>query len=240
MVGPRGYKRVLVKLSGESFCQPGGSGIDAESVAAVVQEIALVIKRGVQVALVVGGGNFLRGRDLAAVPEVEPATADYMGMMATVMNAIALRDVMESRGLAARTMSAISMPAVCEPFIRHRALRHLETGRAVILAAGTGSPFFTTDTCAALRAIELKAEVLMKATKVNGVFDADPVLHPKAKRYRRLSYQQVLADRLAIMDLTAISLCMEKKMPLLVFALGRKGNLDRAVRGLNIGTLICE
>lgn len=234
------YRRVLVKLSGESLCGAGSFGIDGQAVEQVIDELQPVVGLGVQIALVIGGGNILRGRDLSGNPQIQRATADYMGMLATVINALALRDVMESRGVASRVMSAIPMPVVAEPFIRLRAIRHLEKGRVVILAAGTGNPFFTTDTCASLRANELNAEVLLKATKVDGVYDSDPHKNPKARRYDRLTYQQVLEDRLGVMDLTAISMCMERKMPVLVFRLGDKGSLMRAVLGQDVGTLIGE
>jgi len=232
------YQRVLIKLSGESLCSPGGFGIQAPAVAAVVEEILPVVRLGVQTALVVGGGNFVRGRDLADNPHVQRATADYMGMLATVMNALALQDTFESHGLPTRVMSAITMTAVCEPWIRRRAIRHLEKGRVVILAAGTGSPFFTTDTCAALRANELGAEVLLKATKVDGVYDSDPATNPGAKRYPRLTYQKALTDRLGVMDLTAISMAMDSGIPIVVFQLSRPGNLLKAVVGQEVGTLV--
>jgi len=233
------YKRVLVKLSGESFCR-GGAGIDPEAMATLVDEIVPLTKMGVQVALVVGGGNFVRGRDLASNRLIQRPTADYMGMLATVLNALALRDALESRGTPARAMSAIAMTSVCESFVRERAICHLTEGRVVLLAAGTGSPFFTTDTCASLRAIELEADVLLKATKVDGVFDSDPVTNPSAKRYHRLNYQQVLSERLGVMDLTAVCMCMEHRLPVVVFQLAKQGNLTRIVRGEDIGTLICE
>ncbi len=233
-------KRALVKLSGESFCTPGQRGIVAASTATVVDEIQPVVESGVQLALVVGGGNMVRGRDFAANPHIHRATADYMGMLATVINALALQDALESRGLPTRVLSAITMTSVCEPFIRRRAIRHLEKGRIVILAAGTGSPFFTTDTCAALRANEISADALLKATKVDGVFDADPAENPDAERFDRLSYQDVLTRQLGVMDLTAISMCMESKMPIIVFTLASAGNLAGVVAGEDIGTIITE
>jgi uridylate kinase len=233
-------KRALVKLSGESFCRPGAGGIEAGATATLVDEIQPVIEAGTQLALVVGGGNFVRGRDLSANPNIHRATADYMGMLATVVNALALQDALESRGMFTRVLSAITMTSVCEPFIRRRAIRHLEKGRVIILAAGTGSPFFTTDTCAALRANELNAGALLKATKVDGVFETDPVENPDAKRYRRLTYQQVLEKQLGVMDLTAISMCMESKLPVIVFQLAKAGNLAGVVAGEDIGTIISE
>ena len=232
------YQRVLIKISGEGLCSAGGFGIQSSAVKSVVDEVLPVVQLGVQVALVVGGGNFVRGRDLADNPDIHRATADYMGMLATVINALALQDSFESRGVPTRVMSAITMTAVCEPWIRRRAIRHLEKGRVVILAAGTGSPFFTTDTCAALRANELGAEALLKATKVDGVYDSDPLANPAAKHYPRLTYQKVLHDRLGVMDLTAISMAMESGMPILVFQLSKSGNLLRAVTGQEVGTLV--
>jgi len=234
------YQRVLIKVSGESLCSPGGFGIQAPAVEAVVDEILPVVRLGVQVALVVGGGNFVRGRDLADDPHIQRATADYMGMLATVINAQALQDTFESRDVPTRVLSAITMTAVCEPWIRRRAIRHLEKARLVILAGGTGSPFFTTDTCAALRANELGAEVLLKATKVDGVYDSDPAKNPAAKRYPRLTYQKILADRLGVMDLTAISMAMESRIPIVVFELSKKGNLLKVVLGQEVGTLVSD
>jgi uridylate kinase len=237
---PAKYKRVLVKLSGESFCNPGSSGIDAAAVDLVVQELLPAARLGIQIGLVVGGGNFIRGRDLANDPRIQRATADYMGMMATTINALALQDTLESHGLPTRVLNAITMTAIAEPFIRRRAIRHLEKGRIVILAGGTGSPFFSTDTCAALRASEIGAQALLKATKVDGVFDSDPEKNPAAKKYSNLTYQKVLADRLGVMDLTAISLCMENKMPIIVFELAHKGSLAAILCGQDRGTVITE
>ena len=234
------YKRILLKISGESMSSTGQFGIKADAVSLVVGELRPLVEMGVQVGLVVGGGNFVRGRDLAGVPDIHRVTADYMGMLATVMNAIALQDALESNGIPARVLSALPMPQVCEPFVRRQAVAHLETGRVVLLAGGTGSPFFTTDMCAALRANEIAAEVLFKATKVDGVFDADPVKNPDAKKYDTLSYQKVLADRLGVMDLTAISMCMESRIPIVVFQLDKPGNLQAALAGKPVGTLIRE
>ncbi|MGC9453297.1 MAG: UMP kinase [Phycisphaerae bacterium] len=240
MAKRRRIKRALVKLSGESFCKPGVGGIEPGAMATLVDEIQPVVEAGTQLALVVGGGNLVRGRDFAANPHIHRATADYMGMLATVINALALQDALESRGIATRVLSAITMTSVCEPFIRRRAVRHLEKGRVVILAAGTGSPFFTTDTCAALRANEISADALLKATKVDGVFDSDPVKNTDAKRFDRLTYRDVLTRQLGVMDLTAISMCMESKLPIIVFALARTGNLAGVVAGEDIGTIISE
>jgi uridylate kinase len=193
---------------------------------------------GVQLAIVVGGGNFIRGATFAEDGNIPRATADYMGMLATILNAVALQETMEKMGQPTRVQSAISVYSVCEPFIRRRAVRHLEKGRVLILAAGTGNPYFTTDTCAALRATEIAANVLLKATKVDGIYSADPKLHPDAKLHRNITYQQVLDDRLRVMDLTAITLCMERSIPLVVFNLKTEGNISRVVRGENVGTKI--
>ena len=232
------YKRVLVKISGQSLCAPGGYGIAAQAVMATVAELKAAHGMGVQIALVVGGGNFFRGKALSEAPFIERPTADAMGMLATVINALALQDALESEGVPARVLSAIPTAGVCEPFVRRRAVRHLEKGRVVILAGGTGSPFFTTDTCAALRASELGAEVMMKATKVDGVFEADPVQHPGAKKFERLTYAEMLARQLGVMDLAAVSLCMESRIPMIVFRLGQAGNLAAAARGEHVGTII--
>ncbi len=234
------YQRVLLKVSGEGMCQPGGFGVDNEAVSSLVKEIIPLTEMGVQLALVVGGGNFLRGRDLTDSPYIKRVTADYMGMLATVMNALALRDALEQSGLPARVLSAIPMLQVCEAFSHRQALAHLEKGRVILLAGGTGSPFFTTDMCAALRANEIGADVLMKATKVDGVFDADPVTCPDAKKYDRLTYQKFLADRLGLMDLTAVSMCMQNHIPIMVFQLSIPGNLLQAVCGEPVGTIVNE
>jgi len=234
------YKRVLVKLSGESLCSPGGFSIEAPAVSSVVDEILPVLEMGIELALVIGGGNFVRGKDFGPDSAVQRTTADYMGMLATVINALALQDVLESRDVPTRVLGAIAMAEVCEPFIRRRAITHLEKGRLIILAGGTGRPFFTTDTCAALRASELGAEVLLKATKVDGVFDSDPEKNPSAKRYASLTYRQVLADRLGVMDLAAISMCMDSRIPVIVFALAKSGNLAAVVQGEDIGTRISD
>ena len=237
------YKRVLLKLSGESLRSRNTETIDAPGVEAVVEELLPVWQMDVQIGLVVGGGNVIRGRDLQSQdtpPQIRRATADHMGMLATVINALALHDALEAHGVSARTLSAISMTGVCEPFDARRAVHHLENGRVGLFAGGTGSPFFSTDTCAALRASEIGAEVLLKATKVGGVFDSDPEKNDSAKRYDRLTYQKVLADRLGVMDLTAIAMCMESRIPIIVFELAKPGNLAAVVRGEKIGTLISE
>jgi len=234
------YKRVLLKISGESMCRPGGFGIDAEAISSVVEELAPLAAAKVQIGLVIGGGNFIRGGELARKANIDRAAADYMGMLATIINAIALHDSLETKGIAAEVLSAIPMPQVCESFTARQAVSQLEDGRIVILAGGTGSPFFTTDMCAALRAKEIGAEVLFKATKVDGVFEADPVTNPDAKKYDRLTYQKVLADRLGVMDLPAISMCMESHIPVVVFQLSGPGNLLKAVRGQAVGTTITD
>jgi uridylate kinase len=232
------YKRILLKISGEGLCREGGFGLEAGELTAIAEQIAAVARSGVQVAVVVGGGNFVRGETLSAAGHIQRATADYMGMLATVMNAMALQDMLETLGQSTRVASALTVAQVCEPFIRRRVIRHLEKGRVVVLAAGTGNPFFTTDTCAALRATELQAEVLLKATKVDGVYDTDPKKNPNAKMFTRLTYKQVINDNLRVMDMTAISLSMERRIPILVFNLKKNGNIARVVAGEEIGTLI--
>ena len=232
------YKRILLKISGEGLCREGGFGLEAGELSNISQQIADVAKGGVQVAVVVGGGNFIRGETLSAAGHIQRATADYMGMLATVQNALALQDMLETFGQQTRVASAINVSQVCEPFIRRRVIRHLEKGRVVVLAAGTGNPFFTTDTCAALRATELQCDVLMKATKVEGVYDSDPKKNPAAKMYDHLTYKQIIADNLRVMDMTAISLAMERKIPIIVFNLKKSGNIARAVAGERIGTLV--
>ena len=232
------YKRVLLKISGEGFCPEGGFGIEAGELENIAQQCVDVAKTGVQLAVVVGGGNFIRGATFAEDGHIPRATADYMGMLATVLNAVALQETMEKLGQPTRVLSAISVYNVCEPFIRRRAVRHLEKGRSVILAAGTGNPFFTTDTCAALRATEVGADVLLKATKVDGIYDSDPKKNPNAKLYHSITYPEVLQKQLRVMDLTAITLAMERKIPLIVFNLKTPGNIARVLRGEKIGTKI--
>jgi uridylate kinase len=232
------FKRILLKISGEGLCREGGFGLEAAELTTICEQIVQVARSGVQVAVVVGGGNFVRGSTLANAGHIQRATADYMGMLATVMNAIALQDMLETLGQATRVASALTVSQVCEPFIRRRVLRHLEKGRVVVLAAGTGNPFFTTDTCAALRATELGVDILMKATKVDGVYDSDPKKNPSAKMFERLTYKQVITDNLRVMDMTAISLAMERKIPIVVFNLKKSGNIARAVAGETIGTVI--
>src|SRR5438874_12669013 len=221
------YKRVLLKISGEGFCHEGGFGIEAEQLEDIAQQCVDVAQSGVQLAIVVGGGNFIRGATFAEDGHIPRATADYMGMLATVLNAVALQETMEKLGQPTRVLSAISVYNVCEPFIRRRCVRHLEKGRSVILAAGTGNPFFTTDTCAALRAAEIQADVLLKATKVDGIYSADPKKDPTAKLYQDITYEQVHRMQLRVMDLTAVTLAMERKIPLVVFNLKTPGNIAR-------------
>jgi uridylate kinase len=231
------YKRILVKLSGEALLGAADYGIDPAMLKRVASELVEVSATGVEVAVVIGGGNIFRGAGLARAG-MDRVTADQMGMLATVMNSLAMQDAIESVGAHARVMSAIRINEVCEEYIRRRAVRHLEKGRIVIFAAGTGNPFFTTDSAASLRAIEIDAELLLKATKVNGVYSDDPVKNPAATRYDRLSYDRVLDDRLGVMDATAIVLCRDNRIPLRVFNLHNPGDLPRVVRGENVGTLV--
>lgn len=231
------YDRVLLKLSGEALAGDQGYGIDPKVVDDLAEEIAEIVKDGVQLAVVVGGGNIFRG--LAGSAEgMDRAQADYIGMLATVMNALALQDAFERHGIFSRVQSAINMQEVSEPYIRRRAIRHLEKGRVVILAAGTGNPYFTTDTTAALRACELDVDCLMKATKVDGVYDCDPAKNPDAKRFDKISYMEVLNKGLNVMDATATSLCMDNDVPMIVFDLTKQGNIQRALRGEDVGTTI--
>jgi uridylate kinase len=232
------YKRVLLKISGEGFCKPGAFGLDPEEVRTIARQVKEVVETGCELAIVVGGGNFLRGYQFALTGGVNRATADYMGMVATVINALALQDCMESLGVDTRVQCAIEMKDVAEPFIHRRAIRHLEKGRVVILAGGTGNPFFTTDTCAALRANELGAKVLLKATKVDGVYSDDPKKNPDAVRYTRLTYDDVVHQGLKILDVAAIALCKDNHIPIVVFNLKREGNIRRVVAGEEIGTRI--
>ncbi|MBN1508443.1 MAG: UMP kinase [Sedimentisphaerales bacterium] len=232
------YNRVLLKLSGESFCKPGDFGIDGPSLESVAERIVDICKLGPQVAIVVGAGNFIRGETFSQRSRIPRTTADYMGMLATIINGCALQETLEKQGLPTRVLSAIDVSAMCEPFIRRRALRHLERGRVVILAGGTGNPFFTTDTCAALRASELDADLLVKATKVEGVYSDDPKKNPQATLLTRLSYNDVLKQGLRIMDHAAISLCRDKNIPIIVLNIFTKGNITRAICGEQVGTII--
>lgn len=231
-------RRIVLKLSGEAFADPDiGYGIDPATVRRVATEIAEAQQTGVEIAIVVGGGNIFRGVSKAA-EGMDPASADYMGMLATVINALALRDALEKVDVPTRVQSAISMRQLSEPYIRLRAIRHLEKGRVVIFAAGTGNPFFTTDTTAALRAVEIGAEVVMKATNVDGVYDADPTINPNAALLEEITYMEVIAEDLKVMDLTAITMCKDHNLPITVFNISRPGNIVKAVRGERLGTLV--
>jgi uridylate kinase len=237
--GPPVFRRVLLKLSGESFCRPGEGGISLEEVSRIARQSARVAAKGVQLSIVVGGGNILRGAQLSRGSDViKEATAHYMGMTATVINGLALQDALEKEGCETRLLTTIRMDEIAEPFIRRRALSHLDKGRVVILATGTGSPFVTTDTAAALRGKELGVEVLLKATRVDGVYSADPEKNPHAVLYERLTYDQVLREQLKVMDMTAIGMCMENGLPILVFNFKREGNIERAIAGEPIGTWV--
>ncbi len=231
------YKRVLLKISGEALMGEQDFGIDPAIVKRVSEEIAEVVNAGVEVGLVVGGGNIFRGVSLAGAG-MERATADHMGMLATVINALSVQDGLEKAGLTVRVMSALPIHQVCEDYVRRRAVRHLEKGRVVIFAAGTGNPFFTTDSAATLRGIEINADLVMKATKVDGVYTADPVKDPSAKRYSRLTFDEVLEKKLGVMDLTAIVLCRDNNLPLKVFDMNKPGALMRVMRGEDEGTLV--
>ena len=231
------YKRILLKLSGEALAGGQGYGIDPDVINGIAGEVREVIELGVQVALVIGGGNIFRGL-AASSAGMDRASADYMGMLATVMNSLAMQDALEKQGVVTRVQSAIEMQEIAEPYIRRRAVRHLEKGRVVIFGAGTGNPFFTTDTAASLRAAEIGAEVILKATKVDGVYSADPAKDPTAVRYEQLTYLDVLKRGLQVMDSTATSLCMDNNLPIVVFDLNRRGNIRKVVCGEPIGTLV--
>jgi len=231
------YQRVLLKLSGEALMGNQQFGVDPAVTTRIARDVGEIQGLGVQTAIVIGGGNIFRGL-AASARGMDRATADYMGMLATVINALALQDALEQQGVVTRVVTAIEMRAVAEPFIRRRAIRHLEKGRVVIFAAGTGNPYFTTDTAAALRAMEIKAEVILKGTKVDGVYTADPMLDPHATKYPAISYLQVLERQLKVMDATAISLCMDNKMPIVVFDLREAGNIRRVVLGEAVGTIV--
>jgi uridylate kinase len=231
------YKRVLLKLSGEALMGEQSYGIDPAVATQIARDVSEIQGMGVETAIVIGGGNIFRGV-AASARGMDRATADYMGMLATVINALALQDALEQQGVVTRVVTAIEMRAVAEPFIRRRAIRHLEKGRVVVFGAGTGNPYFSTDTAAALRAMEIKADVILKATKVDGIYDADPMVKPGALRYDRISYLEVLEQRLKVMDATAISLCMDNRLPIVVFSLKTPGNIKRAVSGEPIGSLV--
>lgn len=231
------YKRILLKLSGEALAGKQGTGINTATIKQIAQDIAEAYKAGVQIGLVIGGGNIYRG--VAASAEgMDRASADYMGMLATCINALALQDALEKAGVPTRVQTAIEMAEIAEPYIRRRAIRHLEKGRLVIFGAGTGNPFFTTDTAASLRAMEINADVIMKATKVDGIYDKDPAKHSDAVKFEKISYIDVLNRGLQVMDSTAISMCMDNKLPIITFDLTEPGNILRAVQGQNIGTLV--
>jgi len=233
------YKRILLKLSGEALLGNHAYGIDPEVIQRIATEISEISALGVEVGVVIGGGNIFRGAGLAEAG-MDRVTADHMGMLATVINALAMQDALERKNVIARVMSALQIHDVCEDYIRRRAVRHLEKGRVVIFAAGTGNPFFTTDTAASLRAIEIGADVLLKATKVDGVYTADPMVDPRAERYGRLSFDQVLSDKLGVMDATAIVMCRDNDLPLIVFNLNNAGDLVRIVRGEALGTAVAN
>lgn len=231
------YKRILLKLSGEALAGKQGTGINTATIKQIAQDVAEAYKAGVQIGLVIGGGNIYRG--VAASAEgMDRASADYMGMLATCINALALQDALEKEGVPTRVQTAIEMAEIAEPYIRRKAIRHLEKGRLVIFGAGTGNPFFTTDTAASLRAMEINAQVIMKATKVDGIYDKDPAKHTDAKKFEKISYIDVLNRGLQVMDSTAISMCMDNKLPIITFDLTQPGNILRAVLGENIGTLV--
>ncbi|HEX4462415.1 MAG TPA: UMP kinase [Polyangia bacterium] len=233
------FKRILLKLSGEALMGETGFGIEPSVLESIASEIGEVRARGTEIAIVIGGGNIFRGL-AASAHGMDRASADYMGMLATVMNSLALQDALERREIVTRVMSAIAMQELCEPYIRRRAMRHLEKGRVVIFAAGTGNPYFTTDTAASLRAMEIHAEVLLKATKVDGIYDKDPVKHTDAKRFHRLTYLEVLQRNLKVMDSTATALCRDNKLAIVVFDLHTRGNISRVVAGESIGTLVTD
>jgi uridylate kinase len=235
--GDQGYRRILLKLSGEALLGDRQYGVDPSFCAFIAGQVGEVHRLGVQIGIVVGGGNIFRGL-AAAASGMDRATGDYIGMLATVMNGLALQDALERAGVPTRVMSAIAMNEVAEPYIRRRAVRHLEKGRVALFVAGTGNPYFTTDTAAALRAVEIGADVLLKATKVDGVYDADPVLNPSARRYSNLEYADLLRDQLKVLDAAAVSLCMENDLPIVVFDLNRPDNITRVAVGEPVGTLI--
>jgi uridylate kinase len=231
------YKRILLKLSGEALMGAESYGIDPAVATQIARDVADIQSMGVETAIVIGGGNIFRGV-AASARGMDRATADYMGMLATIINALALQDALEQQGVTTRVVTAIEMRAVAEPFIRRRAIRHLEKGRVVVFGGGTGNPYFSTDTAAALRAMEIKADVILKATKVDGIYTADPMLEPSATRFDHISYLQVLEQGLKVMDATAISLCMDNRLPIVVFNLRTPGNIRRAIAGEPVGSLV--
>ncbi len=233
-----GYRRVLLKVSGEAFCKPGHFGIDGEELEVIAKEIAAAAQVGVQLAVCVGGGNIIRGSKLAKEGHIVQATADYMGMLGTVINGLALKEMLEKIGQPARVLSAINLSAVAETFIRGRAIRHLEKGRVVIFVAGTGNPFFTTDSAAALRAAEIGAEALLKATKVDGIYDKDPMKYPDATKFLKLTFAEALQRRLEVMDLTAFDMCLKRNIPIVVFNMKSPGHIAEVVSGKSHGTRV--
>jgi uridylate kinase len=237
-MGQAKYQRVVLKISGEGLCGPGRFGIDGRELDRIASEIEQVVELGVELAVVVGGGNIIRGADIARESRIEEATGHYMGMLATVLNALAIQDTLETMGVQTRVQSAIGMDRICEKFIRRRAIRHLEKKRVVIFAAGTGNPFVTTDTCAALRASEVKANAVLKATKVDGIYDADPVVTPNATRFKHLTFDEALHRRLKVMDVSAFDLCQRNNIPVIVFNLKQAGNMAAVVMGKPVGTLV--
>lgn len=240
MTAQRSFKRILLKLSGEALCgEQGGFGINPDTLREISAELADVHALGVQMGIVIGGGNIFRGLKGSAAG-MDRTSADYMGMLATVINGLALRDALEKHGVPTRVVSALDIRQVAEPYIRGRAVRHLEKGRVVIFVAGTGNPYFSTDTAAALRAMEIQAEALCKATKVEGVYDKDPVTHPDATMYHRIGYERFLVERVRVMDSTAVTLCRDNKLPIRVFSLQKRGNIRRVVLGEDVGTLVTE
>ena len=234
------YKRVLLKISGEAMCKPGGFGIDSDELSVIANEIALAKDTGAELAVVVGGGNIIRGATLAKQGHIDQSTADYMGMLGTVLNALALKETLERKGYPARVLSAMDLSAVAEKFIRGRAIRHLEKGRIVIFAAGTGNPFFTTDTAAALRATEIGAQALLKATKVDGIYDKDPNKYDDAVKFDTVTYKEAIDKQLKIMDLSAFSMCMERKIPIIVFDMKTPGHIAQVVSGQPLGTRVID
>jgi len=232
------YKRVILKISGESFSKEGSNGINPDELNTIARQIADAARLGTEIAVVVGGGNIIRGAELASRVGIPQATADYMGMLSTVINALALKEALEQQDQPARVMSALDVESVAEPFIRARALRHFEKGRVLILAAGTGNPFFTTDTCASLRAIELEADILLKATKVDGIYSSDPMKDKDATKYDSITFADAMNKKLGVMDLTALSMCMEHQLPIIVFNFKTDGNICKVVGGEKIGTIV--
>ncbi len=232
------YKRILIKLSGEAIGQEDGKGIDSKKLEKVTKQIIELSNEGIQIAIVIGAGNFWRGR--YGQEYMERTTSDYMGMLATTLNALALQDILESKGLYTRVMTAIEMKQIAEPYIRRKAVRHLEKGRIVIFACGTGNPYFTTDSAAALRAVEMDSDVILLAKNVDGVYDKDPNIYEDAKKYSQITYMETISEKLKVMDATAITLCMENNTPIIVFGLNEENSIKRAVSGEKIGTIICS